>query len=78
MTVFDYPDTAETLLQSEVRFWRELIASCGADQSPASTERMQQALALAENRLRESQSPEPGRVAFLEVARAARDCSGGK
>jgi hypothetical protein len=42
---------AEILLRAEVAFWREMIGSCDADHPPASLERMQQALALAEYRL---------------------------
>lgn len=42
----------ESLLRSEIRFWRELIESPGADSQPReSIERMHQALALAEYRL---------------------------
>jgi hypothetical protein len=41
----------ETLLRSEVAFWRELLASCDGGQPPESVERMRQALALAEYRL---------------------------
>ena len=44
-------DDAEILLRAEVAFWREIIGSCDADYPPASLERMQQALALAEYRL---------------------------
>jgi len=44
------PD-GEALLQSEVEFWRELIATCPATQPADSLERMRQALALAETRL---------------------------
>jgi hypothetical protein len=41
----------EALLQSEIEFWREVIATCPDTQSTASLERMHQALALAETRL---------------------------
>jgi len=39
------------LLQSEIEFWREVIATCPDTQSADSLERMHQALALAEARL---------------------------
>jgi hypothetical protein len=42
----------ESLLRSEIRFWRELIDSLDRKSGSAATlERMQQALALAEYRL---------------------------
>lgn len=41
----------ETLLRSEIMFWRELLASCDGDQPPQAVDRMRQALALAEYRL---------------------------
>lgn len=42
----------ESLLRSEIRFWRELIESLGPDSQPREAiERMHQALALAEYRL---------------------------
>jgi hypothetical protein len=41
----------ETLLRSEITFWRELLASCDGAQPPESIDRMRQALALAEYRL---------------------------
>ncbi|MFC1719852.1 hypothetical protein ACFL00_01765 [Pseudomonadota bacterium] len=39
------------LLQSEIDFWREVIANCPDTQPADSLERMHQALALAETRL---------------------------
>jgi hypothetical protein len=44
---------SEFVLRSEVAFWRELIRDSGEAVPPASLERMQQALALAESRLRQ-------------------------
>ena len=42
----------ESLLRSEIRFWRELIESLATESQPReSAERMHQALALAEYRL---------------------------
>ncbi len=41
----------ETLLRSEICFWKDMIAGCGPAQPLDSLERMQQALALAESRL---------------------------
>ena len=43
--------TNEDLLSSEIRFWKEMIASNDAAITPAMHERMEQALALAESRL---------------------------
>ena len=42
----------EAMLRSEVGFWRDLIDGCDDTQPPESIERMHQALALAERRLR--------------------------
>lgn len=42
---------SESLLRSEIAFWRQMIESCDADHPPQSLERMQQALGLAEYRL---------------------------
>jgi len=57
----DKPSTQalnESLLRSEIRFWRELIESFGEVPWPReSTERMRQALALAEYRLAELGKP---------------------
>jgi len=39
------------LLQVEIRFWQELIATCPVTQQGESLERMHQALALAESKL---------------------------
>jgi hypothetical protein len=48
----------ESLLRSEIRFWHELIESLGEVPRPReSTERMHQALALAEYRLAELGKP---------------------
>ncbi len=41
----------EALLQSEICFWKDMIAGCGPAQPLDSLERMQQAQALAESRL---------------------------
>jgi hypothetical protein len=41
----------ETLLQSEIGFWRDMIEACGEREAAETVERMQQALALAERRL---------------------------
>ena len=41
----------KALLQVEIRFWQELIATCGVTQAGESLERMHQALALAESKL---------------------------
>jgi hypothetical protein len=41
----------ETLLRSEITFWRELLASSDGAQPPEAVDRMRQALALAEYRL---------------------------
>jgi hypothetical protein len=41
----------ETLLRSEITFWRELLASCDGSQPAEAVDRMRQALALAEYRL---------------------------
>ena len=43
----------EFVLRSEVAFWRELVRDSGEAAPPASLERMRQALALAESRLRQ-------------------------
>jgi hypothetical protein len=40
----------EALLQVEIRFWQEMIATCPATQPGESLERMRQALALAESK----------------------------
>ena len=44
---------SEFELRSEVAFWRELIRDSGEALPPESVERMLQALALAESRLRQ-------------------------
>ncbi len=41
----------EALLRSEIDFWKDMIAACEPTHPSDSTERMQQALALAERRL---------------------------
>jgi hypothetical protein len=41
----------EALLQVEISFWQEVIATCPATQCGESLERMHQALALAESKL---------------------------
>jgi hypothetical protein len=41
----------EALLQAEIGFWQELIATCPATQPGESLERMRHALALAESKL---------------------------
>ena len=41
----------QALLQSEICFWKDLIAGCGPAHPYDSLERMQQAQALAESRL---------------------------
>ena len=41
----------EALLRSEIDFWKDMIAACESTHPLESTERMQQALALAERRL---------------------------
>jgi hypothetical protein len=41
----------ETLLRSEITFWRELLASSDGCQPVEAVDRMRQALALAEYRL---------------------------
>jgi len=41
----------ESLLRSEICFWKDMIASCDPAQALESLERMEQALALAESRL---------------------------
>jgi hypothetical protein len=48
----------ETLLRSEIMFWRELLASCDDAQPPEAVDRMRQALALAEFRLLRLYRPE--------------------
>lgn len=45
--------SCETLLRSEIAFWRDMIDSCDADHPPESLERMRQAQGLAEFRLLE-------------------------
>ena len=45
------PLDCAALLQSEIEFWHEVIATCPVTQSVESLERMRQALALAEARL---------------------------
>jgi hypothetical protein len=40
----------ESLLRSEIAFWRELLVDCDGSAPPESIERMRQALALAEQR----------------------------
>jgi len=47
----DSESQTRALLQSEIRFWRDLIGSSPASQSADSMERMRYALALAEMRL---------------------------
>lgn len=42
----------ETLLRSEIGFWQEMIDSDGESLAPDALERMQQALALAQSRLK--------------------------
>jgi hypothetical protein len=48
----DAPAINEVSLRAEILFWRELIETCPPDQPASSRERMQQALALAESKLR--------------------------
>jgi hypothetical protein len=43
----------EFLLRTEIAFWREQVANCGPSVPSESVERLQQALALAESRLRQ-------------------------
>lgn len=47
----DSESRTRALLQSEIRFWRDLIGSSPATQSADSMERMRHALELAEMRL---------------------------
>ena len=73
------PGINEALLRSEIGFWRELIDACNDKEPTDSVERMQQALALAESRLRElfqshqdnrkAESAPPGNVYWLDRAR---------
>lgn len=44
------------VLNSEIEFWQEMIATCPLTQSSECIERMRQALALAESRLAEMSS----------------------
>ena len=41
----------ETMLQTEINFWRDLIECSEEAQTPECLERMQQAMALAQSRL---------------------------
>ncbi len=41
----------ESMIQAEIEFWKEIIATCPVTQSSECVERMHQALALAESRL---------------------------
>ena len=50
---FRHLGTNEALLRSEIGFWKEMIDSNGPTHVPATIERMEQALALAESRLAE-------------------------
>ncbi len=68
-------ETSEALLRSEIGFWKDMIDSDKPAYAPATIERMEQALALAELRLtellgkyqqkRRKNEPAPGNVYFI-------------
>lgn len=63
---------AEGVLQTEIQFWQDMIASCKESLPPEAIERMQQARALAERRLKQSrevQETGTDNVFSLEQAR---------
>jgi hypothetical protein len=63
---------AESALQTEIHFWQDMIASCKETLPPEAIERMQQARALAERRLRQSREMQEiptDKVFSLELAR---------
>ena len=78
--------TNEALLRSEIGFWKELIGSRDPSIAPASVERMEHALALAEKRLAElfqkyrnglkKNLSGSGNVVFIGQKRQAKDRSG--
>ena len=59
----------ESLLRTEIGFWRELIVSSRETETPDSIERMQHALELAEVRLGKLCEKPPSNVFHIDSAR---------